>query len=227
MLVGRIAAPGTPIVVAALPALQAAERTAQITFTQDSWARILGELDERYPDQQIVGWYHTHPGYGLFLSEQDRFIHRHFFSNTAQIALVIDPLAHEEGVFGWVDGEIAELFRRPTAESTVPWDAPGPAGVSSVDATAPARPEWPTSAGGRISTDDRPTTVSPPRSRASPAEARSSARSDARREEIRPTRRAASSGATSSDEWLSLSTCIYLLIIGLAAGVCVWELALR
>ena len=57
--------------------------------------------DSRYPDQRIVGWYHSHPGFGVFLSEHDLFIHRNFFSDPAQIAWVYDPHSDEEGCFAW------------------------------------------------------------------------------------------------------------------------------
>jgi proteasome lid subunit RPN8/RPN11 len=33
---------------------------------------ILGELEEKFNNKQsILGWYHTHPGYGLFMSQVD------------------------------------------------------------------------------------------------------------------------------------------------------------
>ena len=32
---------------------------------------ILGELDKQKGNQTILGWYHTHPGYGLFMSQVD------------------------------------------------------------------------------------------------------------------------------------------------------------
>ena len=59
----------------------------------------------------IVGWYHSHPGFGIFLSEHDRFIHRHFFGEPGQIALVIDPLAHVEGLFAWVGHELTMVYQ--------------------------------------------------------------------------------------------------------------------
>ena len=72
-------------------------------------------LERDHPEQQIVGWYHSHPGFGIFLSEHDLFIHRNFFSGAAQIALVVDPLQGHEGVFGWQGDEIAMWYQRPTA----------------------------------------------------------------------------------------------------------------
>src|SRR4029453_14212343 len=48
------------------------------------------------------GWYHSHPGFGVFLSDYDVFIHKNFFTATHQIAWVFDPHSDSEGCFGWV-----------------------------------------------------------------------------------------------------------------------------
>jgi len=37
-------------------------------------------MDAQFADKKIVGWYHSHPGFGIFLSEYDLFIHRNFFT---------------------------------------------------------------------------------------------------------------------------------------------------
>jgi proteasome lid subunit RPN8/RPN11 len=109
VLVGRV--PG-PLITGAIPAMHADEQRAALTFTQDSWGHVHKVLEHRYPDEQIVGWYHSHPGFGIFLSDHDLFIHRHFFSGPSQIALVVDPVSRREGVFAWVEGEIAPVFER-------------------------------------------------------------------------------------------------------------------
>jgi proteasome lid subunit RPN8/RPN11 len=48
-----------------------------------------------------VGWYHTHPGFGIFLSNMDLFIHRNFFPQKWHIALVLDPVNKKSGYFCW------------------------------------------------------------------------------------------------------------------------------
>jgi len=84
---------------------------AHVTFTQDTWEHIYAVKDKKYPNERIVGWYHSHPGFGIFLSEHDTFIHKNFFSSPGQIAWVYDPHSDEEGCFGWVDGQIERLPR--------------------------------------------------------------------------------------------------------------------
>jgi proteasome lid subunit RPN8/RPN11 len=76
---------------------------ASVTYTPESWRYLTDRLLELYPDESavIVGWYHTHPGFGIFLSSMDQFIHRHFFTQIWHVALVLDPLAQRSGFFCW------------------------------------------------------------------------------------------------------------------------------
>ncbi len=76
---------------------------ASVTYTPESWRYVNDVLLERYPDEAcvIVGWYHTHPGFGIFLSNMDLFIHHNFFIQKWHIALVLDPIALRCGFFTW------------------------------------------------------------------------------------------------------------------------------
>jgi proteasome lid subunit RPN8/RPN11 len=86
---------------ARIPGLNAAQAGTYVTFTQDTWEHIYKIKDKEYPDERIVGWYHSHPGFGVFLSDHDTFIHKNFFSSELQVAWVYDPHSDEEGCFGW------------------------------------------------------------------------------------------------------------------------------
>jgi proteasome lid subunit RPN8/RPN11 len=116
VLVGRTAADGgLPLVTGAIPAISADEQRATLTFTQDAWAHVHRVLESEFPpDEQIVGWYHSHPGFGIFLSGHDLFIHENFFSAPSQIAMVVDPHTRTEGVFAWREGKLIALFEHPT-----------------------------------------------------------------------------------------------------------------
>ncbi len=76
---------------------------ASVTYTPESWRYMTDKLHERYPDETavIVGWYHTHPGFGIFLSGMDLFIHQNFFTQIWHVALVLDPRAQTSGFFSW------------------------------------------------------------------------------------------------------------------------------
>lgn len=96
-------------VEACISGLNAEQAGAHVTFTQDTWEHIYKVKDQQYPNQRIVGWYHSHPGFGIFLSDHDTFIHKNFFSSPKQVAWVCDPHSDEEGCFGWVSGRIERL----------------------------------------------------------------------------------------------------------------------
>lgn len=89
--------------------VNAAQGGAHVTFTQDAWEHIYRVKDRDFPNDRIVGWYHSHPGFGVFLSEHDEFIQKNFFSAADQVAWVHDPHTDEEGCFGWVNGGIERL----------------------------------------------------------------------------------------------------------------------
>ncbi|BBO34370.1 Mov34/MPN/PAD-1 family protein [Lacipirellula parvula] len=87
----------------------ASSKVAEVTFTHESWAQINQEMDSKYADKRIVGWYHSHPDFGIFLSDRDCFIHEHFFSGAGQVAYVVDPVRDLEGVFAWQKGKPTPL----------------------------------------------------------------------------------------------------------------------
>jgi proteasome lid subunit RPN8/RPN11 len=76
---------------------------ASVTYTPESWRYVNDKLAARYPNDEavIVGWYHTHPGFGIFLSGMDQFIHQNFFTQKWHIAFVLDPVARRSGFFCW------------------------------------------------------------------------------------------------------------------------------
>ena len=86
--------------------LKAEGSATQLTFTHETWRQINEAKDREHPDLQIVGWYHSHPDLGIFLSRDDLYIHRNFFANERQVALVVDPINHDRGLFVWQHGEV-------------------------------------------------------------------------------------------------------------------------
>ncbi len=82
---------------------------ASFTYTHDSWEEITRERDRLYPDLDIVGWYHTHPDFGIFLSSHDLFIHRNFFDQPLQVAYVVDPIRQTRGFFRWRNGGLDQV----------------------------------------------------------------------------------------------------------------------
>lgn len=96
-------------ITARIAGLNAAQAGTYVTFTQDTWEHIYKIKDKDYPDARIFGWYHSHPGFGVFLSDHDTFIHKNFFSAPLQVAWVYDPHSDEEGCFGWCGDRLERL----------------------------------------------------------------------------------------------------------------------
>lgn len=93
---------------AAIRGEHAGSQLAQVTFTSETWDHIHRVMDRDHAGKRILGWYHSHPGFGIFLSGMDRFIHDNFFNGPEQVALVYDPHSGEEGLFLWREGEPVE-----------------------------------------------------------------------------------------------------------------------
>jgi proteasome lid subunit RPN8/RPN11 len=122
-------------VEAVIPGAAAGEGSAHVTFTQETWNAIHTSLERDHPKLKIVGWYHTHPGFGVEFSEMDLFIQRNFFAGPTHLALVTDPLNGDvaicmntpEGIQYldrfWVDGR-EQQCRIPVRTSAKPGEAP-------------------------------------------------------------------------------------------------------
>ena len=119
-----------PIVRRRSPRSKAVGRSANVTFTHEVWEEALTIVDRDHPGERIIGWYHCHPGFGVFLSGYDQFIQRNFFGGEGMVALVLDPLGGEGGWFVSVDDDIEEL---PTFATR---SVPRPAGGTGTTAVA-------------------------------------------------------------------------------------------
>jgi len=82
-----------------LPARFTRQGSVYLTFTQDTIVDFLAEIEIRYPGKIIVGWYHTHPKMGIFLSHYDTWLHSNFFPEPWQVAMVIEPHKKLGGFF--------------------------------------------------------------------------------------------------------------------------------
>lgn len=113
-------------VIAALPARNDDHGPIHFTFTADAWSQIHHEKASKYPDLEIVGWFHTHPGLGVFYSSDDVVVHTAAFTLPWHVGLVVDPLGNEASYFGWQEGvltPIAGYFEQLDTQEKpiVPW----------------------------------------------------------------------------------------------------------
>lgn len=97
-------------IVGSVEAIDAVENINSIKFTHKTWDYVNKVIVTKYRDKKIVGWYHSHPNYGIFLSKDDRFIHNNFFKEEYQVALVSDPIKKKFGFFQWSNNQLM-LYR--------------------------------------------------------------------------------------------------------------------
>lgn len=127
MLLGELATDSVTPLVRILAAIEARHTEAtqtSIKFTHEAWNDINEIKDSKYPNLRIVGWFHTHPGFGVFLSRWDMFIQENFFNLPWQVAYVVDPLGKTSGFFRWENGKVTQVGKAkesmPRIEVTIP-----------------------------------------------------------------------------------------------------------
>ena len=129
VLLGHAYRDGEQLIVevsAALPARNDDHGPIHFTFTADAWSQIHSERAEKYPNLEIVGWFHTHPGLGVFYSSDDVVVHTAAFTLPWHVGLVVDPLGNEASYFGWQEGTLAPIagyYEQLDAQETpvAPW----------------------------------------------------------------------------------------------------------
>ena len=69
-------------------------------LSSDKLAKVADDIVRGRLDGRIVGWYHSHPGYGIFMSETDLNTHGKLLQfSPFVIALVVDPEINEFGIW--------------------------------------------------------------------------------------------------------------------------------
>lgn len=99
-----------------LPITPAAQNRYTVQFGDMAWME-LEEAFKEFPGLKLVGWFHTHPGHGLFLSAADLREHKALFQSRHQVAMEIDPLTAELdlAVFTWTkQGDLNNQEQRKT-----------------------------------------------------------------------------------------------------------------
>ena len=94
---------------AVLPAVSGDHGPIHFTFSADSWSQLQKDRAEQYPELAIVGWFHTHPGLGVFYSSDDVVVHSAAFTLPWHVGLVVDPVRQEACFFGWAGRQLEPL----------------------------------------------------------------------------------------------------------------------
>jgi proteasome lid subunit RPN8/RPN11 len=95
----KVSGEGYIVIDTILPARHTLQGSAFLTFTSETQITLLNTLHHDYPKKDLVGWFHTHPRMGIFLSSYDTFLHQHFFPEIWQVALVVEPFSQTGGFF--------------------------------------------------------------------------------------------------------------------------------
>ena len=99
-----------------LPAKHTAQGQTQLTFTHQSWDAVYAEMKEIGDDPQLVGWYHSHPNFGVFLSEYDEFIQTNFFGSDGQVTIVVDPVRGKRGWFYSSETKVLQMGKEVSTD---------------------------------------------------------------------------------------------------------------
>ena len=110
LLLGTVSAEAGERVIhasAMAPAVSASASRSSVKFTLQAWRDVFRVRDLEYPELRILGWFHAHAGWGVFMSDPDVFFHRHFFPHPNMVAYVLDPTSASDGFFFWHEGKIS------------------------------------------------------------------------------------------------------------------------
>ena len=104
-LVGEIV-DGKSVVTHVIKAKHTGSQSTQLIFTHKTWDAAFAEIAKIKPGAELIGWYHSHPNFGVFLSDQDKFIQTQFFATDGRVTIVVDPIRGKRGWFISRDKEV-------------------------------------------------------------------------------------------------------------------------
>jgi proteasome lid subunit RPN8/RPN11 len=120
--------------------------TTSVSVHFQGHEKAFDQLDKIDFDYVIVGWYHSHPGHGCFMSQTDISTQKRMFNKSFHIAIVVDPINKEFKVYK-MDGPVPEekvfgIYRNLNGEPSIEVRGPGAEALSSGGESdaAPAAP---------------------------------------------------------------------------------------
>jgi 26S proteasome regulatory subunit N11 len=106
--------------------------TTSVSVHFQGHEKAFDQLDKIDFDYVIVGWYHSHPGHGCFMSQTDISTQKRMFNKSFHIAIVVDPINKEFKVYK-MDGPVPEekvfgIYRNLNGEGPTTVEVRGPVG---------------------------------------------------------------------------------------------------
>jgi len=78
-------------------------------FSAGALRALASEAARQYPGQRVVGWYHSNPNRGVFLSAADVRTQNEAFTQSWHVGFVFDPLPGQGGFFGWIGNDLSRI----------------------------------------------------------------------------------------------------------------------
>lgn len=78
-----------------------------IPFTDEVWAQVYGAIKEYFPEQDILGWFLSVPGYPLELDSGLSRIHVNYFGGVDKVLMVEEPSDGDEDFFAYENGKLS------------------------------------------------------------------------------------------------------------------------
>lgn len=112
-------------IVDMLPARRVRANHSQVEVQPEELITLRDQIEE-YVDHRFreVGWYHTHPGHGIFMSGTDRVNQKHNYTEDWHLALVYDPTKDRLGIFSGNNClEVKDIEIVPDQQAEREWEA--------------------------------------------------------------------------------------------------------
>ena len=86
--------------------VEAVVRENTVSFNEEVWSGIYGDIKSYYPNQNIVGWYLSIPYRVKGDWELLKKIHLDNFAGSEKVCFFMDRSEHNEGFYAYEDGEM-------------------------------------------------------------------------------------------------------------------------
>ena len=85
----------------AFPVEGVAERQGKYEFSENVWGEIYLACGKYFPEQEIVGWFLSNPGFPVEKSAAIEETHRTYFSGAEKLLFLVEPMEGDSAFFGF------------------------------------------------------------------------------------------------------------------------------
>lgn len=84
------------------------EKQGKYLFTEKTWGQIYQDCEKYFPEQEIMGWFLSRPGFALEKNTVIEETHRTYFSGADKVFFMMEPLEKESVFFGFDGNRFAK-----------------------------------------------------------------------------------------------------------------------